>query len=234
MMTNDNDNRPLPPIQLLVPSCQTIDHAGSDLSWLHGYCLMTCRPSGASVQITGTLRIGERYGENLDLIRDLAAALDPAAVLAGYDLTDIVSRLGRLPTEANDLQPALDLLANLKSMLELHNPIDLAIDDDSQTTVLIQHLRARPGNGDETEAAIEDELWEASLTDGASVTPHRIAADLVDSARAGILAIGEMYLAEEIRPFLLAAWEDWERTVLPQLLPLALIQENGGEPISIN
>ncbi len=234
MNTSDNDNRLFPPIQLLVPSWQTVDDAGIELKWLHGFCVVNYRPVGAGLQLYGMVRIGERYGENLAMIRDLAEALDPEAVLAGDDLTSIISGLGRLPIEANDPQPALAVLSKLKSMLDLHDPIDLSIDDASQTAVLIQHLRARPGTGDETLDAIQNELFESVRTDEASVTPQRIAADLVDSARACMLAIGELYLADELQPLLLTAWETWECTVLPQLLPLSLIQENGGEPIIIN
>ena len=48
--------------------------------------------------------------------------------------------------QANDPQPALDLLAKLRAMLDGQSPIDLAIDDDSQTEMTLQLLRHQLGN----------------------------------------------------------------------------------------
>lgn len=232
MNTHSNDNRPFPPIQLLVPTCPAVDAAGMNLSWLHGYCVMTLQPVGSGVRLSGELRVGERYGQNLSMIRDLAAALIPDAVLAGYDLTDSVSTLGRLPIEANDPQPALEVLAKLKSMLEAHDPIDLAIDDYSQTEVTLQHLRHQLGSDDPLNA--EDDLFEIGMPDDdISILPHRVAAALIEGAGAYLLAIGEMYLADELRPALSAAWGNWELSAQSQLLTLTLDQENGGDLIII-
>lgn len=229
---NDNDNPTFPPIQLLIPICATVDDGGMRLAWLHGYSLVTFWPGGAGMQLAGQVRIAERYGENLGLIRDLADALDPDAVLAGYDLTDVIGKLGRLPIEANEPQPALDLLAKLKSMLEFHDPIDLAIDDNSQTEVTLQLLRHEFGNDDELYTAADDDLFEFGLiADQDSTNPHRLAVDLVETAGAYLLAIGELYLSEEFRPALLEAVANWQSNVQPQLPLLVVIDENGGEPI---
>lgn len=231
MNTENNDNFSLPPIQLLIPSCFTVDNEGVNLTWLHGYCLMTLRHKGAGLQLEGQVRVGERYGENIDLIRELAGALGSGNVLAGYDLTGTISRLGRLPVEANDPEPALDLLAMLKSMLTFHDPLDVAIDGDSQTEVLVQHLRHDAAMDEETRHAIEDELFERGFADGVSIDPRCLAIDLIENARACLLAVGEIYLAEEMRPLLLSAWEEWERTKLPHQLPASTILENGGGPV---
>ena len=230
MNTNDNDNRPLPPIQLLITNCATADDNGMRLGWLHGYCLLTYLPVGAGFQLKGEIRIGEPYGENLAMIRNLADCLDPAAVLAGYDLTETISRIGRLPIEANDPRPALDLLAKLRAMLDGHSPIDLAIDDNSQTEVTIQLLRQQLGNEDEAAPAVDD-LFEIGFVDHENGNAHHLAADLAETASTYLLALGKLYLAEEIRPDLIEAVEEWQRTVQTQLLPPSLDQENGGETI---
>lgn len=229
---NDNDNRPFPSIQLLVPSCQTVDDAGSGLTWLHGFCLVTFRPVGPGVQLGGIVRVGARYGENPAMVRELAKALDPAAVLAGDDLTSIVGSIGRLPIEANDQQPALDVLAKLKAMLMVHDPIDLAMDDHSRTEVLVQHIRLLPGIEDDTNDAINDAWLAADVADRASVAPQHLAVELIQNARACVLAIGEIYLDEELRPALLAALENWERT--EPLFTVPQDAEDGGGSIIIN
>lgn len=225
---NDNDNRPLPPIQLLITSCAITDCDSMRLAWLHGYCLLTYRPVGAGLHLDGEILIGERYGENLAMTQHLADALDPDAVLAGYDLTDMISRLGRLPIESNDPQPALDLLAKLRAMLDRQSPIDLAINDESQTAVTLQALRDQLGSDDELSDAAEGELFEfgmlAANQNGGS--PHPLALDLAETAGACLLAIGKLYLADELQSELLAAWQQWRDNFQPPLLP----PEIGGEP----
>ena len=234
MNTCHNDNRALPPIQLIVPLCQTVDDAGSTLAWLHGYCLATFRIVGAGIRLDGTLAIGKRYGENLGLINDLASALDAGAVLAAYDCHDLISRLGRLPIEANDPKPALELLAMLKCMLNFHDPIDLAIDDDSQTEVAVQYLRLPVGMDQETRDALDDDLFETGWSNETDLRPHRVASDLIESTRAYIGAIGALYFAEEMRSPLLTAWDAWERAIQPQIEKLSFEDEIGGEPIQIS
>ena len=233
-MTYHNDNLATPPIQLLIPLCQTVDDAGSNLTWLHGYCLVTLRHVGGGLHLSGRIALGQRYGENLDLIRDLAASLHTGAVLSGYDLTDIIGKLGQLPIEANDPKPALNLLAMLKCMLGFHAPIDLASDDHSQTAVVVQHLRLPQGMDQATKDVMDDEWFEGGFSEAASVTPYRVASDLVESSRACIGAFAEIYLAKKEKPLLLAAWAQWERSIQPQLAALAFVPEIGGEPIRIN
>lgn len=227
---NDNDNRPFPPIQLLIPECLTVDQDGSPLTWLHGYCLVTYSPVGAGLKLNGVVRIGERFAENLDMIRDLTEALDPDAVLAGYDLTASISLIGRLPIEANDPQPALDLLAKIKAMLEMHDPIDLSIDDNSQTQVTVQLLRNQFGDEDGSIAAADDELFEMGLLAlHDSSNPSHVAADLTEAAGAYMLALGELYIPDELGTDFRDAVELWERNVEPKLPALTVTGKNGGE-----
>lgn len=225
---NDNDNRPLPAIQLLITSCAIADGDDMRSAWLHGYCLLTYRPVGASLHLDGEILIGEQYGENLAMTQHLADALDPDAVLAGYDLTDMISRLGRLPTESNDPQPALQVIAKLRAMLNRQSPIDLAINDASQTEVTLQALRAQLGRDDELSDTAESELFEFGTlaADQGGGRPHSLALDLAATAGACLLAIGKLYLAHDLQPELLAAWQQWRDNFKPPLMP----QEIGGEP----
>ncbi|HEX8533835.1 MAG TPA: hypothetical protein VF662_06675 [Allosphingosinicella sp.] len=126
---NDDSGLQRPLIQILVPDLRTIDQPGTRYAWLNGYCLLSCNTDDLTV--SGEVRIGEHLAENPDLIADLAHALVPTAVLAGTDLTAMVSGLGRLPFDAPNQAPSLALLAKLRSMIEHNPPIDLGeIDGD--------------------------------------------------------------------------------------------------------
>lgn len=233
-MTYHNDNLATPPIQLLIPLCQTGDDDGRLMVWLHGYCLVTIRPVGPDLQLSGRITLGGRYRENLDLIRGLACALQPGAVIAGYDLHHALGRLGKLAVDANDPKPALALLARLGSMLGFHDPLDLAVDDQSQTEVAVQCLRLPPGVDQETRDALDDELFEAGFSEETSLRPHRVTAELLDNARAYIGTIAELYFPEELRPAFIDAWDAWELSVQPQIAALAQQHQIGGEPITIS
>jgi hypothetical protein len=164
MNTNDNDNCSAPPVQLLIPLCEAANDTGGSLTWLHAYCIVTIRPVGGVLQLNGRISLGQRYGD-LELIRNLAATLNSGAVLAGHDLTDIISKLGRLSIDANDAKPALSLLAMLKCMLCFHDPIDLTIDSESEAQVAVQQLQLQPGM---TDAPGETTHWTADLMAAAS------------------------------------------------------------------
>ena len=212
-MNDLNDNQQRPPIQLLITACATADDPGRRLSWLHGYCLLTLRPANGIVLLDGDVRIGDRYADNFDLIQNLADALDPDAVLAGLDLTDTVSRLGRLPVDARQQGPALALLGKLKAMLEKHLPLELTLNETSQTEVAgqaLKHLLSfRENLGD------EDRLRIIAGTDVGcgrdNGNPHRLAIELADTASACILAVAELYLEDELQPKMLTAWQAWKQ-----------------------
>ena len=230
---NNNDNQPCPPIQLLVPICPTFEGDGMTLAWLHGYALLTYRPDGAGMTFDAEIRINERYRENLALIRSLADALDPKAVVAGYDLTLIIGNLGRLPIESKQPRPALDLLDKLKTMLETFDPIDLSINDTTQSEVALQLMRHQLGV--EAEGAINDELIEfGPFDEGQSLNVLSIGNDLIETAAAYMLSIGQLCLAAEILPLLTDAVNQWEHRAKRQLCPMAIALEQEGAPIIIN
>lgn len=116
---------PRPLIQVLVPVTRTFDQGDMRFAWLSGFCLITCRIGATDIKVTGQVRIGENLAENNDLVNGLERALDPAASLAGVNLTLILSALCRLPIEAPDQAPSLALLTKLKTMIERQTPIDL-------------------------------------------------------------------------------------------------------------
>lgn len=232
-MSYDNDNHDHTPIQLLIPLCQSVEDAGSELVWLNAYCLLNLRQVGGSFNLTGAISLGQRYGENLHLAEELAAGLSAVSAICGYDLTSIVGRLGRLPIEATDQKPTLRILAGLKSMLIDHDPIDLGISDESRTAVDLHLLRSSEGQDEATKVQIEEECFEACLSDEVSVTPFGLASYLVESARAYIGALAEIYFPQKEKQ-IIAAWADWERSIQRQMAALSLVPEIGGDPIRIS
>ena len=218
-MNTSNDNQLLPPIQLLITACAATNNPGMRLGWLHGYCLLTYTPAGPGLRVEGDVRVGEFFSENSALIQNLADALDPAAVLAGYNLTAMLSHLGRLPIEANDPAASLDLLAKLKSMLERQAPIELALTNDSQTEVAVQAVCNQLGSAE----GFDDPKLGSLLDFGKPVSgydhadPHRLAIDLADMTGACMLAIGNLCLADELRPQLEAVMRKWRENLTPQL-----------------
>lgn len=212
-----NDNQNLPPIQLLVPACSVADASNLRLGWLHGYCLLTLRHEATGLTIDGEVHIGERHGENAALTQSLADALIPGAALAGDDLTAIIGQLGRLPIEANNPAPALDLLAKLKTMLEQETPLDLALTDYSRDEVMVQALRHGLVVNDEP---IDEygELLDFVGKPGRGIgNPYRQAIDLADTAGLYLLTIGSVYLEDAHQSQLLEAWQTWRDGVQPQL-----------------
>ena len=225
-----NDNKHLPPIQLLVPACANTNATGLRLGWLHGYCLLTLRHVGADLTIDGEVRIGDRYGENASLTQALADALEPGAALAGFDLTSIIGELGRLPIEALNPAPALDLLTKLKEILEQEIPLDLALSEHSRDEVLLQALRHGLIVNDEP----VDENGEPLQCGGPDAgtgngNPYRQAIDLADTAGVYLLAVGSLYLEEAQQPQLVAAWQAWRGS----FQPLLDLPSDDGDPIVI-
>lgn len=207
-MTTINDNQPRPPIQLLVASCAAFGDPDPRCAWLHGFALLTLQPCGANVRLTGTVLTGERYADDRPLIEALERALDPTAVLAGHDLTDLVHRLGRLPIDAADQGPSLALLQKLHGMIEHHCPLDLALPGGGNLMLAIKaqvhdlHYCA----GHDGEGAGASSSLSASFD---NINPNVLAAELADTAGAIALTVGELYLEPPLRQSLLDRWQDW-------------------------
>lgn len=217
-MTYSNDNtiaRPL--IQILSASCAAFGDPDPRCAWLHGFCLLTIQPDGDHVVFHGELQIGDRFCNDRPMISALADTLDPNAVLAGLDLTDMISRLGRLPIDATDQGPALALLGKLGQMLENQRPIDLTLNDDDALMVAVKMVaHGLAGCGLDDDEADSPRIGLFGTIDQAN--PSRLALELADSAGACALAIGEQYLEAPIRGPLLEDWRRWRQRVRRDVL----------------
>jgi hypothetical protein len=221
MTTNDDMSAELPPIQLLIAACPATDEPGDRYAWLTGFCLVTIQPREHTVELSGEVRIGHRHAENASLVRHLAEALDEDAVIAGYDLDDTISRLGRLPLGADQPAPALALLSKLSSMLQAHPPLDVGWNEDSRRTV----RNLSDAHNLELSAAIDPyrglpiAARDTTNRSYPSHYPDPLPVELVDTAGACLLALGEYYLPEELGPQLVAAWQRWRRLHAPVFPP---------------
>lgn len=207
-MIMHNDNQPRPPIQLLVAACAAFGDPDPRCAWLHGFALLTAQPAGASVHLSGTLLTGERYAADRHLVEALEDALDETAVLAGNDLTELVSRLGRLPIDATDQTLALALLRKLEAMIENHCPLDLSLPGGGNLLAAVkaqahqlEYCQGYDGEGVGTASSF------SASTD--NINPAFLAAQLADTAGALLLTVGEMYLEPELQQPLLDAWQTW-------------------------
>ena len=209
--------------QVLIPACRIVRQSKADYTWLHGYCLLTCRISVNGVELSGEVDVGDHYAENAAMVGSLAQALKPAAILAGIDLTKMASALGRLPLDSDDAEPALALLSKLRSMIEGQEPIDLSV-----TAVGRKFLRAerlimkfacpRDQNGSESNLPNRNGLD--------SQNPWALAMNLADEGGACLLAMGQLQLTSTQQKQLIAAWQD----LRPQLFPLLPNMEVPIEP----
>jgi len=211
-MTLTNDNKPQPPIQVLVTSCAAIDQPHR-CAWLHGFALLTLQPSGADVTVTGKVAVGERYGDDRPVIEALVTALDPAAVLACNDLTEQVARLGTLPLGAQEQAPSLALLETLQAMIEHHVVLDLSVCDDGPLMLAIKAVEHGLIMHDEEDEGIDIRL--VGLPD--NLNPAHLAAELADTAGAIALAVGEVFLEIELRQPLLETWRRWRSQLRPRV-----------------
>lgn len=215
-MNIHNEDQPAPPIQLLVTAANGFTTAPG-CSWLHGFCLLTCKRSGDAVTVTGKLMTGERFADDKPVIQALTRALDPAAVLAGIDLTGMIGRLGRLPIDAEDQRPALALLTRLKAMLVANDPIDLALTDRSRAALELvgeqNGFDLRPNPGESVDNA----------------NPARLAEELVDTAGAALLTVSELHLPLHQRPLAAASWRRWRADL--QIAPFLFQMAEGGDPL---
>ena len=131
---------PQPAIQLLITACSAFGPPPERCAWLHGFCLLTLRPGGSPVLAQARVATGEHHCDDRPLIMELTRLLDPKAILAGLDLTSMLGKLGRLPIDATDQGPALNLLDRLETMIEANPPIDLALSVEARGQVA-RHAR---------------------------------------------------------------------------------------------
>ena len=215
-MEHDNANTDphsqWPLIQLLIPACQATAGPGTHYAWLNGYCLINCKVGADEIVLSGEVRIGDHLAENFDLISGLAAALDPSALLAGWDLHGTLSALGRLPIDAINPAPALDLLTKIKSMLRTHTPIDLGITPDSRDAVLASARFWNLGGGG---GGISYKVGQLSSEGVGSGNPRLLAEMLADEGSACLLALGQLFLTQVPRVKMDTAWQRWRRSVVP-------------------
>lgn len=193
----------LPPIQLLVPLCLSADDCGERHTWLEAYALMTITPQGTALQFDGEIHIGNRYVDDPAFVQHLADALDPAAVLAGFDLDTMIRELGRLPLDVEEPGPALEMLGKLNAMLEEHPPIDLDCNDDARSAVR-RHAEA---NGLTLDVP------------AGQCNRHEIARAIADHAGAYVLALAEQFIPAALEMRLIGAWADWHLSHVPVLQP---------------
>lgn len=200
-------------IQLLVPACRSVNQTDINYAWLHGYCLINCHIN-ADIVVGGEVRIGDPHADNVELIGHLAASLDPTAVLAGNDLTNMLGRIGRLPIDAIDPAPALALLGKLQSMLDGQAPIDLAITPQSRNAVAAEASSKNFGRGEDR---ITYEVGQSPANTVDSGNPRLLAEWLADEASACLLALGRLTLTEAQMMRLDIAWEMWRQRLVPVL-----------------
>lgn len=197
----------LPPIQLLIAHVLSAEHDGDKHAWLHAFCLLTITPLADSVKLTGEVRLGHRYAENWELVQHLADALDPTAVLAGYDLDTAINRLGRLPIDARKPASALALLNKLEAMIDNQCCLDVGCTDDMR--IMVHNSAIAHG------LELHAELNQCSL--------EQLAIALSDKAGACVLALGECYIPEDLQPQLIAAWRHWHRNQMPVFPPAPVL-----------
>ena len=206
---NDLNSRP---IQVLAIDCPIVGDPDPRLAWLQAYVLVTIQPTDDDTPVTGTVVIGERYADEMRLITSLEAALDPGAVLAGCELTEMVGRLGRLPIEASNSKPALALLDKLEAMLA-RPPIDVSMNrwlegafdeamKERRSFAFPNGARGKQGSGSSLNAGL-------------------LVAQLVSTASSAARAIIEANAARGQKSGAVAALSNWRDAVLAewQLLP---------------
>lgn len=208
---HDDIGKSCPPIQVLIAACGTADEHEDRYAWLHGYCVLTITPRDYSVDVTGEVRVAERYAHNPFLVRKLAAVLDPAFVLAGFDLDATINQLGRLPIGTDVPEDALAMLDKLQASVETWLPLDVGCDQQGQDVVY-------------------KEAQKHGLLVDKEPNPYdleEVALVLAKKAGAVALAVGQLHMPARMQPQLLAAWKRWYTSHMPMLPRLTLATSEG-------
>lgn len=204
---------PQPAVQLLITACSAFGPPSERCAWLHGFCLLTLRPGGLPMLARAKVATGERYRDDRPLIEELTRLLDPEAILAGLDLTSMMSRLGRLPIDASDQSPALALLERLESMIGNEPPIDLALSAEARELV------AR--HADQQQLGIAEHLGDGGVGVLFGVmdngNPAALTLMMAETADACALALAEMKWGQPQLAALLLERMRWREKLLRRL-----------------
>lgn len=209
------------PMQVLAIDCPIVRGHDPQMAWLQAYVLLTMQVTPDDVQLTGTAVVGERYIDEVRLITDLEEALDPGALLAGSDLTGMMTNLGCLPIEAANQAPALALLDKLEAMLA-RPPIDITIDRQLEEActrnVRAQRMYAVSRASNRTVCQGPD-----------SINPAMMVAHLARMAGGAALAIADVCFEPELHQQAVAAWHRWRDALFAQwqLLPATVTGTSG-------
>lgn len=179
---------PQPAIQLLIIAASTFGPPAERCAWLHGFCLLTLRPDGSPVLTRAKVATGERYCDDGPLISELTRLLDTSAILAGPDLTGMLSKLGRLAIDATDQRPALELLDKLETMIEVNPPIDLALFAETRGHVARHAREQQLGIAED----IGDDGGDALFKGMDNGNPAALSLMMAETADACALALAEM------------------------------------------
>ena len=204
---------PQPAIQLLIIACSTFGPPPERCAWLHGFCLLTLRSGSSPILAQARVATGERYCDDYPLIKELTKLLDPNATLAGLDLTSMMGKLGRLPIDATDQGPALELLNRVETMIAASPPIDLALSTETRGYVARhahqQHLGIAERIGDGTGSALFGAMDNAN--------PAALALMMAETADACALAVAEKNWGEPQMAALLQERLRWREKLLSRL-----------------
>lgn len=204
---------PQPGIQLLIIAASAFGAPAERCAWLHGFCLLTLRPDRSPILAGAKVATGERYCDDGPLIGELTRLLDPNAILAGPDLTSMLSKLGRLAIDAADQRPALKLLAKLETMIEANPPIDLAVSAEARGHVARHARDQQLGIAERISVGNGDALFEI-LDNG---NPAALSLMMAETAEACALALAEMKWGQPQMAALLHERMKWREKFLSRL-----------------
>lgn len=200
---------PQPAIQLLIIAASAFGPPTERCAWLHGFCLLTLRPDGSPILAGAEVATGERYCDDGPLIEELTRLLDPKAILAGPDLTGMLSKLGRLAIDAADQRPALELLDKLEIMIAANPPIDLTMSAETRGR-LARHAR-------DQQLGIAKCIGDAMFGVMDNANPAALSLMMAETADACALAVAEMKWGQPQMAALMDERLRWREKLLSRL-----------------
>ncbi|HEX8402667.1 MAG TPA: hypothetical protein VF628_13305 [Allosphingosinicella sp.] len=204
---------PQPAIQLLIIACSAFGPPPERCAWLHGFCILTLRPGSSPILVQARVATGERHSDDRPLIEKLMKLLDPDATLAGLDLTSMLGKLGRLPIDATDQAPALELLDRLETMIGANPPIDLALSAEARGHVARHAQKQQLGIAERIGDGSGSALF--GIMDNAN--PAALALMMAETADTCALALAEMKWSQPRMAALLHERLRWRKKLLSRL-----------------